>query len=61
MEKELDRIIEGIEIGLGIDDCSWSSIESAVRVLKVIKGLQSNVVGISDDEFEAMILEAIKG
>lgn len=65
MEKELgerlDEVITGIELGLGMDDCYWSAIEEAVRVLKVVKGLQGNIVGLSDEDFESMILKAIKG
>lgn len=61
MRHKLDAVIEGIEIGLGSDDCLWSAIESASRVLKLVKELGPNLVGLSEEDFESMVIKAING
>lgn len=59
LKDKIDRVIEGIEIGLGLDECSWSAIESATRVLKLVHELGPNLVGLSEEDFEAMVLKAL--
>lgn len=59
MKDKIDSVIDGIGIGLGLDDCSWSAIESATNLLKLVRELGPNLVGLSEEDFEAMVLKAL--
>lgn len=59
VDEEIDKVIDGLRVGLGSDECVWSAIEAATRVLEAIKELSSNLEGIRDYEFDRIILDAI--
>lgn len=61
MQKELDTLIEHLDDTLCELGVNANSINSTIRILEVIKGLRGNIVGLSDEDFESMILGAIKG
>ena len=59
MEDKINDIISGLEIGLGLDGASWSSIESAVKILKYVRDLGPDLVGLSEDDFHGALLKVI--
>ncbi|ABY62918.1 hypothetical protein ST201phi2-1p085 [Pseudomonas phage 201phi2-1] len=60
-EEQINDLIEGIKIGYGSDDTHWGSIEATVRVLEFVRTLGPDLVGLSEEDFEGLILKAIKG
>jgi hypothetical protein len=59
LNDKLDSVISGVEIGLGVDDCYWSAIEAAVRVLKLVKELAASDVEMSKEDFSELLIETV--
>ena len=61
MELQLDKIIDALDDAQSGMGTSREHLNAAIRVLEVLKSLQGNIVGISDEDFEVMITKAIAG
>lgn len=59
-EETIDEIIEGIEIGLGVDDCHWSSIEKAVKLLKFLRDDILELEGFTEKGMEDIIQRVLE-
>lgn len=61
LNEAIDETIAGIEISLGQDGTYWEPLHASIRVLNLVRDLGPNLVGLSNEDFESMLLKAIKG
>lgn len=61
LNTAIDETIAGVEISLGLDDAYWEPLNASIRVLNFVRDLSPNLVGLSEEDFESMLLKAIKG
>ncbi|ARV76699.1 hypothetical protein PHABIO_68 [Pseudomonas phage Phabio] len=61
LKTAIDETITGIQISLGLDEAYWEPLEASIRVLNLVRDLGPNLVGLSEEDFESMLLKAIKG
>lgn len=60
-KETIDDTIEGLRIGMVSNEAHWGSIEGSIRVLEFVRDLGPNLVGLDQDDFEGLVLKAIKG
>ena len=61
LNNVIDETIAGIENSLGLDEAYWEPLYASIRVLNLVRNLGPNLVGLSEEDFESMLLKAIKG
>lgn len=61
LKTEIEKIIYGLDATISASGIDVSSINSAIRVMEWLSGLGPNLVGLSEEDFESMLLKAIKG
>lgn len=59
-ENRMNQIINGLDDALCGCGVSIAELEAAVAVIEKIKDLSPNLVGLSQEDFEGILLKAIR-
>lgn len=61
LNEAIDETIAGIEVSLKKKGAHWQPLHASIRVLNLLRELGPNLVGLSNEDFECMLLKAIRG